>query len=160
MVAKQWTHENQALYSIIVYSKSFFFSDWLKSRGLFFIISLRWPNLEEVLQPHCQKIDWKPGSVWSRLCCSAGELQNDGTFFTFRKEKIAELLPKIIARITNICRTHDLQNRTSLYILNLSRNRQLRQLKTVEAGRGKHACFQTWNYFEWIIKQPSFDLKN
>ena len=98
MVAKQSTHENQALYSIIVYSKSFFFSDWLKSRGLFFIISWRWPNLEEVLQLNCQKIDWKPGSLWSRLCCFGGELQNDGTFFTFRKEKMAELLPKIIAR--------------------------------------------------------------
>ena len=38
------------------------------------------------------------------------ELKNDGKFFTFRKEKIAELLPKIVARIENICRTHDLQN--------------------------------------------------
>ena len=125
MVAKQTTNENQALYSIIVYSKSFFFSDWLNSRGLFFITSWRWPNLEGVLQPNCQKIDWKLGSLWSRLRCFGGELQNDVKCFTFRKEKIAELLPKIVARMENICRTHDLQNWTSLYILNLSRNRQL-----------------------------------
>ena len=142
-------HENQALYSIIVYSKSFFFSDWLKSRGLFFITSWRWPNLEEVVQPNCQKINWKPRSPWSRLRCFGGELQNDGTCFTFRAEKMAELLLKIIARMENICKTHDLQNWTSLYILNLSRNRPLRYIFFARHQRGTEILAEMYSKI-WI----------
>ena len=52
----------------------------------------------------------KTGKSLIEIALFGGELQNDGKFFTFRKEKIAELLRKIVARMENICRTHDLQN--------------------------------------------------
>ena len=124
---------------IIIIHNFFSISDWLKSNSLFFITSVDqlWKTFAICKVSIVQRvIVWKRDGIrealGTSLCCFGRKIKNSGTVDMFRR-KIAELLPENIAKTARIQLggwhlpfEQYLLELTSLYILNLARNRQIK----------------------------------